>query len=56
MNTARLLLYILSMLVAVALIFFGCVQIGFRQFGDGLLKVGVGLALVLLNSSRADRA
>jgi len=56
MSTPRLVLYFFSMVVAVGLIFFGCVQLAFFQYGDGLLKVGVGLALVLLNSSRADRA
>ncbi len=57
MSGPRLLLYILSLVVAVALVFFGAVQMAFiASFADGLLKVGVGLALVLLNSSRPDRA
>ena len=56
MSTPRLILYFFSMVVAVALIFFGCVQLAFLEYGDGLLKVGVGLVLVLLNSSRVDRA
>jgi hypothetical protein len=55
MTTPRLILYILSMVVAVALIFVGCVHLVLRELG-GLSQLGIGLGLVLLNSSRVDRA
>ena len=56
MTTPRLILYVVSMLVAVALIFVGCVHIFYREVNGSLTLIGLGLALVLLNSSRPDRA
>ena len=55
MTTPRLILYFFSMVVAVALIFVGCIRIAFWQIDTGLLMAGLGLVLVLLNSSRVDQ-